>query len=392
MIAHMREVAHYDKGESQSYKIATTYNEFCYDNQTDGGAVAVFEQIRNKIKDLQTDVSDLSKTYKDLGTKYEKFTNFHDEVESIISRMNDSTTKLSNDIIELIRSADDNMNEVVTQDTQYVAELHELNGYLAKIDGEGGDSSGYTPGAKATTQKEKADVAERVILGTYGSGEERKKLLESQGYDYREIQDIVNKKMNNTYTPQPGVNPDLDYSNFDPSKPKTSGIDYSTDPRFTAKPGINPDTDYSNFDKSTQKVSGIDYSTDPRYTAPSNTTTARVSGIDYQTDPRFRSDIYDRADGAYASIVENQRAENDKRRASKPATATASTGTTAKVTGIDYSSDPRYTAPSSDTAGQRSSSQPSSGTSKFIIPTVPVPTKPTPNVDIKFPPFDDNGN
>lgn len=35
-------------------------------------------------------------------------------------------------------------------------------------------------------------VAEKVIAGEYGNGEERKRKLEAEGYDYRAVQDIVN--------------------------------------------------------------------------------------------------------------------------------------------------------------------------------------------------------
>lgn len=38
-------------------------------------------------------------------------------------------------------------------------------------------------------------VADKVIAGEYGNGDERKRKLEAEGYDYRSVQDIVNSKM-----------------------------------------------------------------------------------------------------------------------------------------------------------------------------------------------------
>jgi RIO-like serine/threonine protein kinase len=38
-------------------------------------------------------------------------------------------------------------------------------------------------------------MADAVIRGEYGVGEDRKNRLESEGYDYNAIQDIVNQKM-----------------------------------------------------------------------------------------------------------------------------------------------------------------------------------------------------
>lgn len=42
------------------------------------------------------------------------------------------------------------------------------------------------------------DVAEEVIIGKWGSGEKRKQLLEANGYNYREVQDMVNSLLNSS--------------------------------------------------------------------------------------------------------------------------------------------------------------------------------------------------
>lgn len=54
------------------------------------------------------------------------------------------------------------------------------------------------------------DIANQVIAGKWGNGEDRKNRLTSAGYDYNTIQDIINKKLNvikpsyKTYTVKPG--------------------------------------------------------------------------------------------------------------------------------------------------------------------------------------------
>ena len=54
------------------------------------------------------------------------------------------------------------------------------------------------------------DIANQVIAGKWGNGEDRKKRLLSAGYNYNTIQDIINKKLNvvkfsyKTYTVKPG--------------------------------------------------------------------------------------------------------------------------------------------------------------------------------------------
>ena len=42
-------------------------------------------------------------------------------------------------------------------------------------------------------KKSNKEIAEEVIAGLWSDGEERKKLLEAAGYNYRKIQDLVNK-------------------------------------------------------------------------------------------------------------------------------------------------------------------------------------------------------
>jgi GH25 family lysozyme M1 (1,4-beta-N-acetylmuramidase) len=56
-----------------------------------------------------------------------------------------------------------------------------------------------TPAKDAKPKKSNEEVANDVIKGLYGVGEERKKRLSAEGYDYKTIQSIVNKKTNNTF-------------------------------------------------------------------------------------------------------------------------------------------------------------------------------------------------
>lgn len=53
--------------------------------------------------------------------------------------------------------------------------------------------------ANVKPKKSNEEVANDVIKGLYGVGEERKKRLSAEGYDYKTIQNIVNKKTNNTF-------------------------------------------------------------------------------------------------------------------------------------------------------------------------------------------------
>ncbi len=48
-------------------------------------------------------------------------------------------------------------------------------------------------GKDNSNKKSIKEIALEVLKGNWGNGEERKRRLESQGYNYREVQDEVNK-------------------------------------------------------------------------------------------------------------------------------------------------------------------------------------------------------
>ena len=52
-----------------------------------------------------------------------------------------------------------------------------------------------TPEENVVHEKTNEDIADEVILGLWGNGEERRQRLEEEGYDYDAIQEIVNNKL-----------------------------------------------------------------------------------------------------------------------------------------------------------------------------------------------------
>ena len=59
--------------------------------------------------------------------------------------------------------------------------------------------NGYTVSPNTTTKKTNEEVAKEVIKGVWGNGAERKKKLEANGYNYSEVQKIVNAMVKGTY-------------------------------------------------------------------------------------------------------------------------------------------------------------------------------------------------
>ena len=46
---------------------------------------------------------------------------------------------------------------------------------------------------KKTSKKSNEEIAKEVVVGKWGNGEERKKKLKAAGYNYKAIQEAVNK-------------------------------------------------------------------------------------------------------------------------------------------------------------------------------------------------------
>lgn len=66
-----------------------------------------------------------------------------------------------------------------------------------------GDTPQPQPTPQPTPQKSEYEIADEVIQGLWGNGEDRKQRLESAGYDYDTIQAIVNQKLGgNGYYPR----------------------------------------------------------------------------------------------------------------------------------------------------------------------------------------------
>lgn len=86
----------------------------------------------------------------------------------------------------------------------------EFFGDVKAWDAYAGNGSAPTP-APTPSKKSNEEIADEVIAGKWGNGQDRKNRLIAAGYDYQAVQDIVNKKMggggstgHEYYTIQPG--------------------------------------------------------------------------------------------------------------------------------------------------------------------------------------------
>ena len=284
-------VAYFDVTEAKSEKNPTVYENFTYDNETDGGVLQKFSDIGSKIKDIKTDINDLNADYKSITTKYEAFSNFETTMTNIINTMTTRIDNISTCYHSILDTAQQAVNEHVATDKTLIDDLDQIR---ALLEGKTGLEAGLkNPGVTSpynltqeqldkmpAAEKEKYlkekeayekdlefknthggyseeawnhlpdtakqdilrnqeankggkidnqtetqvddkysmsddldKIADDVIAGKYGNGDDRFAELEKQGYNLRDqydadgnlisrgIQDIVNEKLNGTYDP-----------------------------------------------------------------------------------------------------------------------------------------------------------------------------------------------
>ena len=218
------EVIYFDESEANLAKEAKSFSDMQYDDEAANGAYGKLEEIQKKVGEITQTVESLESGYTTLKGKYDTFTGFDDAMDrntrlfkSVILNIEDKYQKLDKAIHEEV-------DEQVKLDTEHNEEIEELTQALnnEEAEGEGGDTpaggggettptteptaGGDTPttdpaaGGETPSGKSAADIADEVIQGKWGSGDERKAALEAAGYDPAEVQKIVNQKVNGTYT------------------------------------------------------------------------------------------------------------------------------------------------------------------------------------------------
>ena len=271
-------VASYDTSEASLEKTPKTYEEFMYDNETGGGVLALFDDASTLIGQVKKDISELHHQYKVLMGLYDEFYYFNGNMNRIIETMNNNVTEIEGSFKNILTTCQQAVGEVMGQDKTLMDDLDGINSLLntgslnnnstrsghngmpsdveeklygkkytdeqlskGKIQGLGDPGSIGGP----TSNSNLADVAEEVIRGKYGVGQERIDALTAEGYDAREVQNIVNQKLKGIYnpeenTPQSGnevVTPNVDVPSSNPTIPTKP-----TDPTVPQQGDISPGT------------------------------------------------------------------------------------------------------------------------------------------------------
>ena len=204
------EVAYYDEAEDTLEKIPQTFEDFMYDNQNDGGILALFDEVVSKVSALKGDVESLGQQYTELKEKYDTFTNFNETMDGIYKGMQLIIEDIDKAVNNVITTAQQAVEEHMTEDETLMADLEQLNDMLGISNGEdwerssasfvsgAGVASGNGAGNETggtSTGNDAVSAVDDVISGKYGTGDERKEALRQAGYDPDQVQDLVNRKL-----------------------------------------------------------------------------------------------------------------------------------------------------------------------------------------------------
>ena len=146
------EVAYYDEAEATLAKEAQAFDGFVYDNETDGGILSLFDEIKNKMDTLRGDVEGLHGQYTQLQALYDTFTNFNETMDGIIRRMNVSLDAMEGKVTNVITTAQNAVEDHMSTDATLMSDLEQLNDMLGISNGDDWNQSGasFRSGAAAT--------------------------------------------------------------------------------------------------------------------------------------------------------------------------------------------------------------------------------------------------
>ncbi len=131
--------------EAKLEKKATTYQNFTYDTESNGGCLSKFVELSKIIETVAQDVIELGNKYDALLSKYEKFTDFGTRINSnktsLLTSINDVRKAYDN----IIKNLDDQVEYFCKNDTSFINDLESINKMISN-NGNGSTGGGSTSG------------------------------------------------------------------------------------------------------------------------------------------------------------------------------------------------------------------------------------------------------
>lgn len=126
----MKEVASYNQAEATAEKEPKVFQEFTYDNDSNGGVLNKFEEIKSKIQEIKGIIQQLGLDYDKLVEKYEAFTNYAETMKGIVNAMNQNADAIQSNYKGVVDTAKQAVEEHMKVDSSLMTDLDELNRLL----------------------------------------------------------------------------------------------------------------------------------------------------------------------------------------------------------------------------------------------------------------------
>lgn len=191
----------YNSQEAKQEKKPTPFQNFTYDTETNGGCLNKFEEVSKLILTVSNDIEELGNQYTALQGKYDKFSDFNEQMNSNKTSLRSSVDSIKKGFDELIKKLQTQVSALQANDASLITELEGIEKLISNSKDQDktiSDSRTKNDGSSSSSGKsdeDKAKAVDDVINGKYGSGEERKEALRKAGFDPNEIQKMVNDKL-----------------------------------------------------------------------------------------------------------------------------------------------------------------------------------------------------
>lgn len=163
-MAALKNVSSFDQTEANLDKTPNIYNEFMYDNESNGGILSQFDDSMQLFKKVKADIDDLNKRYNSLMKIYDEFTDFDQAMNSIIRTMNRRIELAENAFLNIVSSAQQTLKSQFAQDDTLMADINSINSMLSKNNvsldnnGSSSDNQAYYRDSSNSTKTENKHV------------------------------------------------------------------------------------------------------------------------------------------------------------------------------------------------------------------------------------------
>jgi len=106
------------------------FDGFLYDNQNDGGIIALFEEVNQKVKELQEAVNNICDEYDKVKDTYDMFTDFNGKIDSYKQNAQQRVENIKMNVERLIQLADAKVEAAAQSDDQLLDDVEALRDIL----------------------------------------------------------------------------------------------------------------------------------------------------------------------------------------------------------------------------------------------------------------------